>query len=59
LEADAATAAAAAIAADTAEDELEFIPWILFPPPEDELEDEELAEELPELPMTWWCRLFK
>lgn len=52
LEAAAATAAAAAMAAETAEDELEFKPWMLLPPPEDELEDEELAEELPELPMT-------
>lgn len=52
MEAAAATAAAAAIAADTAEDELEFKPWILLPLPDDEFDDEELAEELPELPMT-------
>lgn len=52
FDAAAATAAAAAIAALTADDEFEFMTCKLVPPPDDELDDEELAEELPELPMT-------
>lgn len=61
LDAAAATAAAAAIAALTADEEL--VPLTpcgrLVPPPDDELDEDELAERELWLPITWWCRLFK